>query len=100
MEEPMTDQRMIDTQARHITRLNKELETAARKVIALERQVENLTPAHDYYMAIQKVVLDDDACMEAWQAFLVMVALSQENPIPGLTKPSEFEPQFSLSFGA
>lgn len=96
----MSDQRMIDTQARHISRLNKELETAVRKVIALERQVEHLTPAHDYYMSIQKVVLGDEACMEAWQAFLVMVALSQEAAIPGLTRPAEYDAQFSLSFGA
>jgi hypothetical protein len=104
----MSDQRMIDTQAKHITRLNNELMIAGRNNAALERRIENLTSAHDYYMAIQKAVLADEACMEAWQAFLVMLALTQNKPIPGLTceepkpphDPSAEYFQYSLAFGA
>ncbi len=95
----MSDQRMIDTQARHITRLNGELTKAAMANTRLERRVEEMTPAYEYYMAIQKTVLADESCMEAWQAFLVMVALTSD-PIPGLTTQPVEDHQYSLSFGA
>lgn len=98
----MSDQRMIDTQARHITRLNDDVKVKNRHIENLQRQIDEMAPAHDYYMLIQKHVLANDACMLAWEAFLVTLALSLDEPVPGLTAQAEPDEtiQYSLSFGA
>lgn len=98
----MSDQRMIDTQARHISRLNDDVKMKNRHIDQLEGEIARMTPGYDYYMLIQKHCLENDACMMAWEHFLVTLALSVDKPVPGLTAEAEADDtlQYSLSFGA
>lgn len=74
-----SDKRMIDTQARLITRLNKEIEQMQIQFGKAELEVERLRPAHDYYMMIQKFALERDSVMFAWQHFLTILKIAMDD---------------------
>lgn len=71
---------MIDAQAAHITRLNKEN-------IELRAEVDRYRTAHDYYMLIQNFVRDDTFLNEMWVDFMNMIQLRTSKEVEGLTKP-------------
>ena len=84
---PLKDniQRMIDTQAAHITRLNKEVKRLGEENSRLLHENRQLRPAHDYYMLIQKHAIADDTIMSAWQSFIATMSLVFEEEVPDLT---------------
>lgn len=81
--------RMEEAQARHISRLNEEVANLRGQRNALEHQAEKYKLGHDYYMAIQKAALENDAVMSAWEHFIVVMKLSLEESVAGLTGPLE-----------
>lgn len=85
----MATTRMEEAQARHISRLTAEVSELRKTINALEYKADQHKTAHDYYMAIQKAALENDAVMSAWEHFIIVMKLSLEKGVAGLTEPLE-----------
>ena len=85
----MANTRMEEAQARHISRLNAEVSNLIKRNEDLERDYLRYKMGHDYYLAIQKAALENDAVMSAWEHFIVVMKLSLEEGVAGLTGPLE-----------
>lgn len=84
-----SDQRMIDTQAKLISRLNEDLkkqrDELSAKISSLRQENDRMREAYRYYMTIQEAALADENVMSQFQTLLMMIKLSSEDEIPGLT---------------
>lgn len=85
----MANTRMEEAQARHISRLNEQVSQLIKRNERLENEYNRYKTGHDYYMAIQKAALENDAVMSAWEHFIVVMKLSLEEGVAGLTGPLE-----------
>jgi hypothetical protein len=106
-----SDKRMIETQARLITRLNKEIAEMQIQFGKAELEIERLRPAHDYYMMIQRYCLENDSVFFAWQNFITVLKIATDDaegendrvrqhhtyfsPSPQTAYPTTYDPGFT-----
>lgn len=64
-----SDQRMIDTQARHISRLRAEYDELRAEHIALQDKTERDAPAASFYFQLQQAIIENPIIQSEWERF-------------------------------
>lgn len=79
------DARLYKKQCEETYRLNQEFKKLHKRLDELKSENDRLRPAHDYYMMLQKAAMEDEAVGCAFSNLVMLVKLSSEDDIPGLT---------------
>lgn len=80
-------ERMVATQARHISRLNEEIREKNKFIENLNSRLRVAKKSAEYYDKIQKACLENDAVMSSFQSFMAVLTLATSEKVEGLTAP-------------
>lgn len=76
-----------------LNELRTGFENTKRMIENHQRLIDNIWPKADFYLTIQRKIIPtkgypapDPEVVEAWQNFIMMVKLTLDNPVSGLTK--------------
>lgn len=81
----LIDSGLLKKSQEEVTRLNGEIKKLHAVCDDLRKQNDKLRVAHDYYMMLQDSAMADETIMDAFQNLMVLIRLSQEDDVPGLT---------------
>lgn len=82
----LIDTKLLRKTQEEVTRLNEEIKKLHKKYDEVRAENAKLRPAHDYYMLLQKAAMDDEAVMNAFQQLMLLIRLSSDEEIDGVTR--------------
>lgn len=72
----MSDQRMIDAQAKHISSLRTDLVYMQKKCMAVQQELDSIKDCGMFYRTMQKAILDDPLLHGEWIRFCSFLRLA------------------------
>lgn len=71
-----SDQRMIETQARHISRLRSEYEELRASYTELQAKTERDAPAASFYFQLQQAIVENPIIQSEWERFCAFLKMA------------------------
>jgi hypothetical protein len=82
------NQNMSEGQERVIDELEQKISALTKTVSEKEKLLAKKSDKAEFYLHMQRKILGDPALVKEWEAFVIMMKLTLDRSIKGLTEPS------------